>query len=632
MLMDNRDPLQQALLFLVEGDYSAALDAAQEMLALDPKSAHALFVIGFSAVRMKRLGTAIKLLEQAHATAPDIREIVVLLAFCSAKAGRVNECLYYSKLAFASVSDPRLAAIMPAEFDDVSAALKNMQLPNYLLDARVALILEEWDRAETCCRQELDLNPTNAVAYRMLGEALGGKSVLAGAKAAVSAAVELDPQDALARAMLAGFKGRDGAHFEALEGFRAAARMAPEDGDIRARMATSLDAFPDDFDVARAEAMAAFRAALPIPDEDRPPVGRGGKLRIAYLVNEHSAQAYKRMLPAVWEAHDQRRFELYVFQQFVSSDQPLARYRARVPNWREVPGQDDETLAHVIRGEEIDVLIDLCGVTPSNRAGTLAMKPAAVQLGWLAPGIDALPEAYDAVLADDWSAVGEGVRYIKVPGGRFCFDPGVMGVSLAKVVNAPALANGHATFGVRLEIADLVAGMRVWADVLDAIPGSILYAGHIPQVTDSAKERVFDLASQYGCAGRIRFQETPPNASFSETFWSNVDILLEPPHANDPAFCAEALSMGVPVLTWRGSRHSQTAAASAVGMVGFSQWCANNSADLPALARSLALDSDKLVNVRRNLVAAAGRSVLFDAPRFTRALEGIITDLVGGSA
>lgn len=631
MQMDNRDPLQQALVSLVEEDLSAALDAAQEALVQDPGSAHALFVIGFAAARMRRLGTAITLLDQAHQAAPDNREIVVLLAFCSAKAGRINDCLYYSKLAFASVSDPRLAAVMPSEYDDVATALQTMDVPQYMLDAKVALILEEWDRAEASSRQEIELNPTNAMAYRLLAEALAGKGALAGAKAALSAAVELDPRDAVGRAELAGLKARDGAHFEALEGFRAARGLAPRDGEVLARMATSLETFPDDFAAARAEAVHAFRAALPAPDEERPRAG-GGKIRIGYLVNEHSAQAYKRMLPAVWEAHDPSRFDLYVFQQFVSSDLPLARHRARIANWREVPGHDDDTLACVIRGEEIDVLIDLCGVTPRNRAATLAQKPAPLQLGWLAPGADVLPEIYDAVLADEWSAVGDGVTYAKIAGGRFCFDPGIVGVSLAQVINAPATASGHATFGVRLEIADLIAGMRAWAGILDAVPGSVLYAGHVPQITDAAKERVFEVASQYGCAGRIRFQETPPNATHGETFWSNIDVLLEPPHANDPAFCAEALSMGVPVLTWRGTRHAHTAAASALGMVGFSQWCAESPEALPAIARALALDTDNLVAVRRDLVAAAGRSPLFDARRFTRALEAAVATLLGASA
>jgi predicted O-linked N-acetylglucosamine transferase (SPINDLY family) len=62
----------------------------------------------------------------------------------------------------------------------------------------------------------------------------------------------------------------------------------------------------------------------------------------------------------------------------------------------------DEQAARCIRSHEIDILVDLHGLTSGARPRILAYRPAPVQMTWLGfPGATGLP-GVDYVIADDF--------------------------------------------------------------------------------------------------------------------------------------------------------------------------------------------------------------------------------------
>ena len=50
-------------------------------------------------------------------------------------------------------------------------------------------------------------------------------------------------------------------------------------------------------------------------------------------------------------------------------------------SWHDVAPLTEEALAERIRGDCIDVLVELTGHTAHNRLGTMARRPAPVQVG-----------------------------------------------------------------------------------------------------------------------------------------------------------------------------------------------------------------------------------------------------------
>jgi predicted O-linked N-acetylglucosamine transferase (SPINDLY family) len=51
--------------------------------------------------------------------------------------------------------------------------------------------------------------------------------------------------------------------------------------------------------------------------------------------------------------------------------------------WRECAGLSERQLAEAIRADHVDVLVELTGHTANNRLGTMALRPAPVQVTWI---------------------------------------------------------------------------------------------------------------------------------------------------------------------------------------------------------------------------------------------------------
>lgn len=622
---DLANRMDEALALIAKGEFEQALDAAHVVLEIDPGHAPAMFIVGLVGAQMNEFGVAIKVLEDAHRIDPDFREVVVLLAFYSAFVGRLKDSLYYSKLAIATPLNPRFAAYLPEGFADVSQAIQHLNIQDHVLDATIGVLLEDWKRAERACRRELAINPGNGQAWLLLSLTFVGTGALTAAVAAARSAVEQMPDDVEARLHLGDLLARDGRFFEGLECYRAGRAAAADPAAATARILTAIEGFPADFAQLLAPEYAAFQAALPAAPAERPAPGQG-KLRIGYIVNEHAERAYRRVLAPLWAAHDPNKVETFVFQQFMSSDLPLGRLRDNVTLWREVRGLDDDTLAYMVRGEGIDILIDLCGVTANNRARMLAAKPAPVCLGWLAPGTAELGALYDGVLVDEWSQAGA-VPPVAVAGGAQCFEASMVAEALARDLPVTAAANDGLTFGARLELGEVVPAMRHWAAVLRAFPGSTLYLGCIPIITNDMVERVLELAANFGCASRIRFQAAEEGVLPEEVFLAGIDILLTPPAPRDVALVADALWLGVPALTWQGGRPAGGGLASVLGMVCRSQWCVADPAALAEVVAAIAPDAAGLAETRRRLAEDVRRSRLFDVAGTAAALEEVFAGL-----
>jgi len=91
--------------------------------------------------------------------------------------------------------------------------------------------------------------------------------------------------------------------------------------------------------------------------------------------------------------------------------------------------------------------------------------------------------------------------------------------------------------------------------------------------------------------------------------------------------CSDALWMDVPVLTRIGATFASRVAASLVSAVGIPELIVTTEAEYEQTAIALAQDSDRLLTIKNKLKSQKTDSILFDTPRFTKALEAVYQDL-----
>jgi predicted O-linked N-acetylglucosamine transferase (SPINDLY family) len=126
------------------------------------------------------------------------------------------------------------------------------------------------------------------------------------------------------------------------------------------------------------------------------------RIRIGYISSDFCNHAMSFLITELFERHDRRRFEVFGY---CSSHDDGSQLRKRVlaafDHYRLIRTLSDEQAAKIICDDEIDVLIELNGITEGSRLAVLRWRPAPIQatyLGFVGPV--PLPEL-DYLLCDN---------------------------------------------------------------------------------------------------------------------------------------------------------------------------------------------------------------------------------------
>jgi predicted O-linked N-acetylglucosamine transferase (SPINDLY family)/ADP-heptose:LPS heptosyltransferase len=127
------------------------------------------------------------------------------------------------------------------------------------------------------------------------------------------------------------------------------------------------------------------------------------RIRIGYVSGDLCTHAVGLLLPEVFESHDRTKFEVYAYD-FSPEDGTAvrARLKASFDHMRRIDTLTDRQVAELVLQDEIDVLIDLHGLSSGARPGIFALHPAPKQgtyLGFI--GTTGMPW-FDFVIADKY--------------------------------------------------------------------------------------------------------------------------------------------------------------------------------------------------------------------------------------
>jgi predicted O-linked N-acetylglucosamine transferase (SPINDLY family) len=157
-----------------------------------------------------------------------------------------------------------------------------------------------------------------------------------------------------------------------------------------------------------------------------------------------------------------------------------------------------------------------------------------------------------------------------------------------------------------------------WMRILQAVPGSVLW---LPEYNRWATANLRREAASRGVEpDRLRFSPPAPYTDYLGRL-ALADLFLDTLPFNAHATAADALWAGLPVLTCALDTHPSRLAGSILTAAGLSELITRSPAEYEARAVSLAGDRDGLRALRARFERERGRCLLFDTPRFTRALE-----------
>lgn len=504
---------------------------------------------------------------------------------------------------------------------DQTVAAYHVQLGNALT------ALGRLDEAETAIRRALAIDPGLAEAHCNLGCVLIRQDDAAGAMAHLRRAIEIAPRFAGAHQNLGAALFRQGRITDAVGSFSHAIASDPTLAPAYASLGMCLSFLPDVGYGLIADTARRWSQLLPRPAEHPAHPNSAvphRRLRIGYVSADFRTHAVASFIESVFAAHDASAIETICYSNTRNEDETTARIKGLVDGWRSIAALGDDAAAALIRSDDIDILVDLSGHTEGERLALFVRKPAPIQCTWLGYwATTGLPEI-DYIIADRFVLPVEHEAHysekpFRLPDSYLCFTPPALPIA---VNDPPVLRNGFVTFGSCNNVLKINTGViALWSQLLAEIPDArlVLRAGFL-SVAAVREEIARQFAAVGVTPGRLDLLGGADRAGLLATY-SDIDIALDPFPYGGGTTTAEALWMGVPVVSLRGDRFSGRVGESILTSVGLPGLVAADAAGYVAIATALAASSSHLGDLRAKLRGMVVGSPLCDAKRFTQHLE-----------
>jgi predicted O-linked N-acetylglucosamine transferase (SPINDLY family) len=607
------DPYESALEKHRRGDLESAQSGYAAVLAADPRHAGALMGMGLVAQARGDLEAAVSLLGQARDIAPRVPAVLNNYGLVLSAAGREDE----------AVTAWRRALTLEPRFADAHLNLGNAEARAGRREAAIRRY-----------RAALAADPRSVGASANLGGLLLAMRAYTEAVHWLQHAAALDPRNADVHVNLGRAWSDCGFARRALSAFEAALRGRPGDRSAASNLLLALH-YADDVEAAAiAQAHHAWARALePSGPAPRPQARAeaGARLRVGLLSGDFNDHAVMRFLAPLLERHDPAALELRCYHTGPREDVVTAEARRWSNAFATVGGLDDAQLAGLLRGEELDVLVDLAGHSAHGRPRVLALRPAPLQVSWLGyldtVGLAAVDYRITDGVADP-PGLTDGLHVEKLwrlP-SMWCYRPRR---DAPAVASSPSATEGRITFGSTNNPAKLSdAALALWAGVLAAVPGSrLLVHAHDDPL---CRDRLSGAFATRGIeAGRVRFFGREDAADYLLRY-GQIDVLLDTtPYSGGTTTC-DSLWMGVPVVTLAGDRPFSRTSASVLAAAGFPRWIASDRDGFVRTAAALAADAPALATLRETLRDRVAASRLCDeralVADFTAALRAMWAD------
>ena len=351
---------------------------------------------------------------------------------------------------------------------------------------------------------------------------------------------------------------------------------------------------------------------------------RPGRVRLGYLCGEFRSHATSYLMAGVFEHHDRDRFEVIAFDNG-RSDGSDTRKRLEAAFDRIVPiaGLGAAQAARAIAAEGTDILVNLNGYYGFGRTDVFAQRAAPVQVNYLGfPGtlgadyMDYIVADRMVIPEDEQTHYVEKVAYL--PGCYQANDarrgrPAIVADRAAHGLPDDAFVFCHFNHTYKLTPAMFASWMRI----LTQAPGAVLW---LLESRGPFADNMRRKAAEHGVDPvRLVFAPVMPHAEHLARMRLG-DLFLDSLPYNAHTTGSDALWMGLPLLTCRGTTFPGRVGASLLMAADLPELITGTLADYEARAIVLARDPALLSGIKVKL-ARIESTPLFDTAGYTRNLE-----------
>ena len=348
------------------------------------------------------------------------------------------------------------------------------------------------------------------------------------------------------------------------------------------------------------------------------------KIRIGYFSADFKIHPVALLIAELFEIHNRVQFEIYAFSLVRANDEMRGRLFKAFDHFIDVEALSGLEIAQMTRNLEIDIAVDLTGLTKDSVTEIFSYRAAPIQVNYLGyPGTMGA-DYIDYIIADKIlipveSQADYSEKVVYLPNSYQVNDRKRLisdRVFTRKELGLPENGFIFCCFNNNFKI--LPVTFNSWMRILQEVEGSVLW---LLQDNSYVVENLKEEAQKQGInplrlifAGRM-----PPSEHLARH--RHADLFLDTWPYNAHTTTSDALWTGLPVLTMMGKSFASRVAASLLNAIDLPELITNTQEDYEAMAVDLATKPEKLNTVRKNLLENRLISPLFNTPLFTKNLE-----------
>ena len=348
------------------------------------------------------------------------------------------------------------------------------------------------------------------------------------------------------------------------------------------------------------------------------------KIRIGYFSADFRNHPVSLLTAELYELHDKSKFEIIAFSFGADDKSPMRLRLSQAFNqFIDVSNMSDSEIAELSRNLQIDIAVDLGGHTQGSRTGIFSYRAAPIQTSYIGYLGTMGAEYYDYLLADK-SIIPDELK--KFYSEKIAYLPSYQVNDRKRIISErqfrreelglPETSFVFCCFNSNYKI--LPSTFDSWMRILNAVEGSVLF---LYADNEWAKANLIDESSLRGFdSTRLVFGGRIPKEEYLARY-RVCDLFLDTFPYNAGTTASDALWAGLPVLTLMGESFASRVAASLLSAIGLPEMITKTQEEYETLAIELAMNSQKLKNIKLKLANNRLTTPLFDTPLFTKNLE-----------
>ena len=353
--------------------------------------------------------------------------------------------------------------------------------------------------------------------------------------------------------------------------------------------------------------------------------------KIGYMSSDFCSHAMSYLVTELFERHNRHRFEVFGYCSSLDDGSALRqRVLAAFDHHRIIRTLSDEQAAQVIRDDEIDVLIDLNGITDGTRLPVLRWRPAPIQatyLGFIGP--IPMPEL-DYMLCDKVVIPPEHeatYRPTPLPIARI-YQANDSKRTIGRPLNraAAGLPNDSfvlCCFSKHYKITEDI--FAAWMSILHQTEHSVLW---LAKDNPYSETNMLTAAQRAGIATeRLIFSErADPDLYLSRL--ALADLFLDTFPYNAGTVASDAIRMQLPLVTLCGKAFASRMAASLLNAIGATQGITTSLTKYVDTTVRLANDPLEYARFKEMFTEQAWRETIGNIESFTTEFEATLCGIV----